>query len=107
MEKSRHWLSQRIAGLYAVIALAFPACTTQPPAAESSTETIVGQELVTRRTRVMENRESAAETYRQEHADDLPATAQDVIDRYLEAVGGRDGFDSIQTLVVRTRHVNF
>lgn len=103
MNTPQQWPSGITAGLFFLIVLAFPACTTPPPAAESNAEALAGQELITLITRDRERREAAAETYRQEHVDDLPTTAQEVIDRYLEAVGGRDGFDSIQTMVVRSR----
>jgi hypothetical protein len=51
-----------------------------------------------------QNDQELAEAYRQEHASDLPATAQEVIDRYIEAVGGTEAFDTIQTMVRRTTH---
>jgi len=45
--------------------------------------------------------EEVVEAYLQEHADDLPTTAEEIIARHLEAVGGREAFDTIQTMVLR------
>jgi hypothetical protein len=61
-------------------------------------------DLVTLQALVHQNDLALAETYRQEHGADLPTTAQEVIDRYLEAVGGREAFDTIRTMVKRSTH---
>ena len=45
--------------------------------------------------------EAVVEAYLQEHAHDLPATAEEVFARHLEAVGGREAFDTIRTMVMR------
>jgi hypothetical protein len=42
-----------------------------------------------------------AAAYSEEHAVDLPANAGDVFERHLVAVGGREAFDTIQTMVLR------
>lgn len=44
--------------------------------------------------------EAAAEAFRLEHAGELPTTAEEVIAGHLEAVGGRQAFDTIQTMVL-------
>lgn len=46
------------------------------------------------------NRE-AAEAFRTEQGDGLPTTAEEVIDSHIEAIGGRQAFDTIQTMVLR------
>lgn len=45
--------------------------------------------------------EAIADTFREEQGDALLTTADQVIQRYVEAVGGREAFDTIQTMVVR------
>ncbi|MFC1574849.1 hypothetical protein ACFL3Z_02095 [Gemmatimonadota bacterium] len=45
-----------------------------------------------------------AEAFGLERIGNLPTTAQEVIDRYLDAVGGRIAFDTIQTMVLRSTH---
>lgn len=43
----------------------------------------------------------AAESYAEDHAADLPQSAEEVFARHLAAVGGREAFDTIQTMVLR------
>ena len=104
MNNTQEWPNRRITGLFALLALALPGCTSQAPTAEVSPESSAEPELVARITRAREIREAAAEAYRAENAESLPSTAQEVIDRYLEARGGREGFDTIQTMILRTSH---
>jgi len=45
--------------------------------------------------------QEAAEAFRLEQGEDLPTSADEVIARHIEAVGGRVAFDTIQTLTLR------
>lgn len=84
--------------------LAFLACSGEDPSPTPTTGASRGSDLVALQARVLKIDLEVAETYRHEHGADLPTTAQEVIDRYLEAMGGREAFDTIRTMVKRSTH---
>ncbi len=73
----------------------------QRPAPEPKLEAAGGPDYASVQARARQRDEEAAQAYRREHADDLPTTAEEVIARHLDAVGGREAFDTIRTLVMR------
>ena len=58
-------------------------------------------EYETVRARMRQQDEEVAEAYSAEHADDLPSTPEEVFARHLEAVGGKEAFDAVDTMVLR------
>jgi hypothetical protein len=53
------------------------------------------------RTRMRQQDLEIAAAYVADNATDIPETVGEVFDRHLEAVGGKEAFDSIDTLVLR------
>lgn len=53
------------------------------------------------RARILDDYADIAEAFRSEQGEGLPTTPEEVIARHLEAVGGVEAFDTIQTLVLR------
>ena len=84
--------------------LAVVSCGQDDPSTVSTPGVPPPQDLAALQARVRLSDQEVAEAYRQEHDHDLPGTAQEVIDRYLDAVGGREAFDTIQTMVRRSTH---
>jgi hypothetical protein len=80
--------------------LPFLCCTdTEPPSdGEPTTATAAHEEA--RDALERRNRE-AAEAFRLEQGGGLPTTAEEVMARHIELVGGREAFDTIQTMVLR------
>lgn len=71
------------------------------PTPETGPEDAGGPDYEAIQARVRQQGEEVAEAYRREYANDLPTTAEEVIARHLEAVGGREAFDTIETMVMR------
>lgn len=74
-------------------------CETAPPPPEEDVDQ--GPDYAAIQARIREDEQAVAEAYREEHAGSLPTSAEEVIARHLEAVGGRMAFDTIQTMVLR------
>lgn len=85
--------------LACTILFALTCCAPPPPPAEEAGNP--GRDYAAIQAEVREEQRSVAQAYREEHAGELPTTAEEVIARHLEAVGGREAFDTIQTLVLR------
>ena len=84
------------------------ACSpTDSPSADTPTTGARPDEVTEQRDYARIQRERAermdavAEQFRQEQGDRLFTTAEQVIGRYLEVVGGRVAFDTINTMVLR------
>jgi hypothetical protein len=66
-----------------------------PDPPEPATDYEAAQTLLHQRNR------EAAEAFALQQGDDLPSTTEEIVARHIEAVGGREAFDTIQTLVLR------
>jgi hypothetical protein len=83
----------------ALILAAAWACS--PPPGEGEGAHGSGPDYETIQARAAEDNREAAARYEEEHAGALPNTPEEVMARHVEAVGGREAFDTIQTLVLR------
>ena len=83
-----------------LLAVAPLACSETQPSRDNPPHA-AGPDYAGIQEEVRQRDQAIAEAFREEQGDLLPATAEDVIARHLEAVGGIEAFDSIQTLVLR------
>jgi hypothetical protein len=60
-----------------------------------------GPDYAAIQARARQRNQEAAEDFRRENQDRLPASAEEVLSRHLEAIGGAEAFDTIQTMVLR------
>ena len=79
--------------------LALVACqdSSVPPPSEGSPT----PDYAAVQERVRQRGEAVLEAFLEEQGGDLPTTAKEIIARHLEVVGGREAFDTIQTMVLR------
>ena len=83
-----------------LLLLTLPACQGSS-APEMGPEDTGGPDYEAIQASVRQRDAEMVEAYREEHADDFPANAEEVIERHLDAVGGREAFDTIATVVMR------
>ena len=88
----------RFSNLSFLLLLTLAGCGTSPPA-DSGSGGGVGQDYEAIQAQARQRDQEVAEAFRLDHAADLPASAEEVLNRHLVAVGGRDAFDTIRTMV--------
>ena len=82
----RFALPLRFSNLSFLLLLALTGCGTSPPP-DSGSGGGVGQDYETAQAQARQRDEEVAEAYRLDHSADLPASAEEVINRHLVAVG--------------------